>query len=61
MLTAGEEQGLLAAPATPTPETHRDQVPAPRGTHFSWNWRNPGLTWGLAFSREVVAKGEAGR
>lgn len=30
-------------------------------TYFSWNWRNPGLTWGLAFSREVVAKGEAAR
>lgn len=35
--------------------------PGHRGTHFSWNWRNPGLTWGLAFSREVVAKGEVGR
>lgn len=36
-------------------------LPDHRGTHFSWNWRNPGLTWGLAFSREVVAKGEVGR
>lgn len=31
-------------------------------THLSWNCKNPGLTWGLAFSREVVARGEvAGR
>lgn len=30
--------------------------------YFSWNCRKPGLTWGLAFSREVVASGElAGR
>ncbi len=27
-------------------------------THFSWNCRKPGLTWGLAFSSEVVARGE---
>lgn len=27
-------------------------------TYFSWNCRKPGLTCGLAFSREVVARGE---
>lgn len=31
-------------------------------SYFSWNCRKPGLTCGLAFSREVVASGElAGR
>lgn len=31
-------------------------------SYFSWNCRKPGLTCGLAFSREVVARGElAGR
>lgn len=53
---AGRRQPSLS------PNPHGDTgLPARRGTHFSWNCRNPGLTWGLAFSREVVAKGDAGR
>lgn len=27
-------------------------------SYFSWNCRKPGLTCGLAFSKEVVARGE---
>lgn len=57
----GSSASLAVLASTYSRDAGDTGLPAHRGTHFSWNWRNPGLTWGLAFSREVVAKGEVGR